>query len=110
MVIERPPVSDSSMELEPLEEAAPAESTPVEGIPVGATPIEDAHTEERYGDASPMEEVYGEASPMEEELEEAMPDASNRATPIEEDPINKSRATNVQSEQPHQKTTWWKDR
>jgi len=64
-MIERPPVLDSRMELEPLEEATPAESTHVEATPVGATPIEDARTEGRYGDASPMEEVYGEASPME---------------------------------------------
>ena len=56
----------------------------------GATPIEDARAEERYGDASPMEE----------ESEEAMPDASDRATPIEEDHRNESRAENVQSEQP----------
>jgi len=37
---------------------------------------------------------------MEEESEEAMPDASDRATPIEEDHRNESRAENVQSEQP----------
>ena len=37
---------------------------------------------------------------MEEESEEAMPDASDRATPIEEGPMNESRAANVQSEQP----------
>ena len=47
-----------------------------------------------------MEEVYPEASPMEEASEEAMPDASDRATPIEEDPMNESRTENVQSEQP----------
>ena len=44
MVIEQPPVSDSRMELEPLEGATPAESTPVEATPMGATPIEDART------------------------------------------------------------------
>ncbi|XP_068474879.1 uncharacterized protein [Phaseolus vulgaris] len=100
MVIERPQVSDSRVELELVQEATPAESTPVEAIPAGATPIEDARTEERYGDASPMEEVYGEASPTDEETKEAMPDASDRATPIEEDSMNESRSENVQSEQP----------
>ena len=100
MVIERPPVSDSQVELELVQEATPTESTPVEAIPAGATPIEDARTEERYGDASPMEEVYREASPTEEESEEAMPDASDRATPLEEDSMNESRLENVQSEQP----------
>jgi len=43
-----------------------------------------------------MREVYGEASPMEEGPEEAMPDVSDRATPIEEDHTNESRAENVQ--------------
>ena len=90
MVLERPPVSDSQMELEPLEEATPTESTLVEATPAGATPIEDARTEGRCSDASPMKEVYGEASSMEKDSEKAMPDASDRATPIE----------NVQGEQP----------
>jgi len=67
MVIERPPVSDSQMKLEPVQEATPTESTPAEATPAGATPIEDARTEGRYGDALPVEEVYGEASPMEED-------------------------------------------
>jgi len=100
MVIERPPVLDSPLELEPLEEAVLAESTPVEAIPAGATPLEDARAEGRYCDASPMEEACGEASPTEEESEEAMPDASDRATPIEEDSMNESRSENVQNEQP----------
>jgi len=95
MVIERPPISGSRMELEPLEEATPAESTPVEATPAGATPIEDARAEERYGDASPMEERYGDASPMEEASGKATPDASDRATPIEEDHRNESRAESV---------------
>jgi len=47
-----------------------------------------------------MEEVYPEASPMEEASEEAMPDASDRATPIEEDHRNESRAESVQGERP----------
>jgi len=45
MVIERQPVSDSQVELEPLEEATLAESTPVRATHVGATPIEDARKE-----------------------------------------------------------------
>ena len=47
-----------------------------------------------------MEDEYGVASPMEEESEEAMPDASDRVTPIKEDPMDESRAENLQSEQP----------
>jgi len=62
MVIERPPVSDSQMELEPLEEAVPDASG-------GATPVEDAHTVGRNGVASLMEEERGEASPPEQEPE-----------------------------------------
>ena len=100
MVIERPPVSDSRMELEPLEEATPAEPTPVEATPAGATPIEDAHREGRYDDASPMEEVYGEASPMEEAPGKATPNASDRAMPIEEDPRNESRAESMRDRRP----------
>ena len=82
MVIERPPVSDSLVELESLEEATPAESTPVDALPIGAMPVEDARTEGRYRDASPAEE----------EPEEAMPDASFGATPMEEDSTNESLA------------------
>ena len=130
MVIERPPVSDSRLELEPLEEATPAGSTPVEVIPTGVTPIEDARAKGRYGDASPMVEeseetmpiratpikdvcteenggnaslmegVFPEASPMEGASEEAMPDAFDRATSIEGDHMNEPRAENVQNEQP----------
>ena len=65
MVIKRPPVSDSPTELESLEEATPVESTPVEAT-LGVTPIEDAHTEGKNGEASPMEEVHGKASPADE--------------------------------------------
>ena len=110
MVIERPHVSESPMELEPLEEATPAKSTPVEAIPAEAMPIEDAHTKGRYGDASPMEGVYGEASPTEEEPEESTPAKFTPveaipagATPMEEDSMDESRAANVQSEQPQPK-------
>ena len=85
MVIERPLVSDSQMELELLEEA---------------TPIEDAHTEGRNGDASPMEGVRGKALPAEKEPEEAMPDAFVGATPMKEDSTNESLAENAQNERP----------
>ena len=37
---------------------------------------------------------------MEEESGKAMPDVSDRATPIEEDPVNESRVENEQSKQP----------
>ena len=66
MVIERPPVSDSPVELEAFEEATPAESTPVDALPIGVMLVEGARREGRYHDAPPAEE----------ELEEAMPDAS----------------------------------
>jgi len=99
MVLERPLVSDSQMELELLGEATPAKSTPDEAT-LRATPIEDAHTESRNSDASPMEGIHGEVSPAEEELEEAMPDASVGATPMEEDSMNESLAGNVQNGQP----------
>ena len=65
MVIERPPVSDSPTESESLGEATPAESTPVKAA-LGATPIEDAHTEGKNGEASPMEGVHGKALPADE--------------------------------------------
>ena len=99
MVIKRPLVSDSQMELELLEEATPAKSTPVEAT-LGATPIEDAHTGGRDGDASPMGGVRGRASPAEEVPEEAMPDASIGATPMEEDSTNETLARNAQNKRP----------
>jgi len=71
MVFERPPSSDTAMEVEPLNEATPAESTPVEVAPVGATPRADARTVKRHDDASPVEE----ASPREH----------YKATPSKED-------------------------
>jgi len=80
MVFEQPPSSDTAMEVEPLNEETLAESTPVEAAPVGATPREDAHTEERHDDASPVEE----ASPREH----------NKATPPKEDSRDQP-ATNV---------------
>ena len=89
MVVERPPISDTPMEVGPLG-----------ATPAGATPIEDARTEGRYGDASPIEEVYGEASPMEEASGEATPDASDRVTPTEEDHRSESRAESVRDRRP----------
>ena len=71
MVFERPPSSDTVMEVEPLNEATPTESTPGEAAPVKATPKADARTEERHDDASPVEE--------------AMPGDPYRATPPKED-------------------------
>jgi len=44
MVIERPPVSDSPVELEALKEATPAKSPPVDALPIGVMPVEDART------------------------------------------------------------------
>jgi len=67
MVLERSPVSDTSMEVEPLEEATPKEDAP----------LEKAHTG---------------ASPMKEAPEEATPEAPDRATPIRESNRSESRA------------------
>jgi len=89
MVMERPLISNSQMELEPLEEATPEKSTPVEAT-IWATPMEDAYTEGRNDDVSPAEK----------EPEEAMPDASVGATPMGEDSMNESLAGNVQNGQP----------
>ncbi|XP_068486929.1 uncharacterized protein [Phaseolus vulgaris] len=99
MVVERPLVSDSQMESELLGGATRTKFT-LDKATLGATPIEDAHTERRNGDASPMEGVHGEASPAEEEPEEVMPDASVGATPMEEDSTNEPLAENVQNERP----------
>jgi len=66
----------------------------------GATPIEDARTEGRKGDASPVEGEHGEASPAEQEPKEAMPDASVGAMPMEEDSKNESLTGNVQNGRP----------
>jgi len=90
MVLEQTPLSYTPMELEPLEKATPAESTPIEATPARATPIEDARREGKFGDAWPMEEASWEGTP----------DASDGATPIEEDHINESRAESVRDKQP----------
>ena len=55
MVLERPLVSDSQMELDLLGEATPVKSTTDEAT-LRATSIEDAHTEGRNDDASPVED------------------------------------------------------
>ena len=81
MVMERPPVSDTPMEVEPLEEATPVGEMPVEAVPAEATPKEAAPSEEAHGEASPMEEVSEEASPMEGVSEEALPEVIDEATP-----------------------------
>jgi len=75
MVLERSPVSDTQIEVEPLEEATSAESTPVEAS-------------------------HAEATPMEEASEEATPEAPDRATPMEEDQRNESRAESVRDRRP----------
>jgi len=90
MVLERTPISATPMEIEPLEEATPAESTPVEASRTEATPREDA----------PLEEAHREASPMEEVSEEATPETPDRATPVEEDRRNESRAESVRDRRP----------
>jgi len=100
MMMERPPVSDTPMEVEPLEEATPAESTSVEASHAKATPREDAHLEETRGVASPMEEVSEGASPMEEASEEATPEAPDGTTPVREGNISESCAESVRDRRP----------
>jgi len=65
MVIERPPVSDSQMELEPLEEVTPAKSTPIEAT-LGATPIGDAHTKKEIAMPFRREEYTERPRPLKE--------------------------------------------
>jgi len=86
MVMERQPVSDTPMEVEPLEEVMPAESTPGEATPALETPKEDARLEETHREASPMEEVFDGVSPMEEVSKEASPmeEVSEGVSPMEE--------------------------
>ena len=45
MVFERPPSAGAMMEIEPLIEATPTESTPSQATLVGATPEADTHME-----------------------------------------------------------------
>jgi len=78
------------MEVEPLEEAMPVESTPAQASHAEATPKEDAS----------LEEAHGEAMPMEEASEEVTPEAPDRATPIEEDRGNESRAESMRDRRP----------
>ena len=97
MVMERPPIADTPMEVEPLEEAEPVEATPAEAMlaeeaPRGAAPVEGVP-----GEASPMEEVSGDASPMEEVSEDASP---AEATPRREGRGSESRVESAQDRQP----------
>jgi len=86
LVMECPPASDTSMEIEPLEEAMLAEATPVDASPVKEMPREDARLEETHGEASPMEEVSEGVSPME-------------ATPIRDGCRSESRAESMRDRQ-----------
>jgi len=100
MVMECPPVSDTPMEVEPLEEAMPAESTPVEASPAEETPREDVRLEETHGEASPMEEVSEGVLPMEGISEEASPEVPDEATPLSECRKSESRAESVRDRRP----------
>jgi len=71
MVFERPPSADTTMEVEPLNEATPTESTPGEATPARATPEADANIEEGLDDTSLVEE--------------STPGKHYRATPLKED-------------------------
>ena len=109
--MERLPVSDTPMEVKPLEEATPTqveplqqamsvEATPVEAIPVEETPREAALLEEAHGEASPLEEVSDELLPMEETSEEASPEVTDEATPRREGHRSESRAESVRDRRP----------
>ena len=87
MVIERPLVSGSATELEPIGEATPVESTPDDALPTKAMPVDDACTEGRRCGTLLVEGKLEKATPEE-------------ATPMEEDPINESRPEGVQHDQP----------
>ena len=102
MVMERPPISDTPMEVEPLEEAMPVGETPVEAVPAEETHREAAPLEEAHGEASPMEEVSEEASPMEEASEEASPaeEAADEAMPRREGRRTESRAESARDRRP----------
>ena len=71
MVFERPSSSDTAMEVEPSNEAMPAESTPIEAAPAGTMPRADACAKERHGDTPPVEEasprVHYKATPPKED-------------------------------------------
>ena len=75
MVLERSPISDTSMEVEPLEEAMPAESTPVEAshaeaTPAESTPVEASHAEATPKEGAPLEKAHRGSSPMKEASED----------------------------------------
>jgi len=64
MVMERPPTSDTPVEVEPLEEATPAEVEPMEqAMPVKATPVEAIPAEEMPREAAPWKKHMGRPQP-----------------------------------------------
>jgi len=82
MVVERPPISDTPMELE---------VGPLGATPTGATLREDSPMEERGGDASPMEEVSEGGSPMPKVAEGASIGEANEATTTKGRPTREQR-------------------
>jgi len=82
MVFERPPSANAMMEIEPLIEATPTESTLGQATLVGATPEADTHMEEGPDDTSPVEE--------------STPGMRYRAVPIKEDSRDQSAANMVE--------------
>ncbi|XP_068466383.1 uncharacterized protein [Phaseolus vulgaris] len=82
MVFERPPSANAMMEIEPLIEATPTESTLGQATLVGATPEADTHMEEGPDDTSPVEE--------------STPGKRYRAVPIKEDSRDQSAANVVE--------------
>jgi len=75
MMVERPPISGTPMELE---------VRPLGATPTGAAPREDSPIEEGGGDASPMEEVFEGASPRRKVAEGASIGEANEATTTKE--------------------------
>jgi len=100
MVWERSPSVDTPMEVEPLEEAMPAEVMPAEASSAEETPREAAPLEESHGEPSSMEEEPGEASPMEGVSEEASPEVPDEVTPRREGHKSESRAESVRDRRP----------
>jgi len=97
MVMERSPIADTPMEVEPLEEAEPVEATPAEAVPVEEAPRGGAPLEGVPGEASPMEEVSRDASPMEEVSGNVSP---AKATPRREGRGSESRAESARDRRP----------
>jgi len=82
MVFEHPPSSGTAMEVEPLNEATPTESTPGEAASVMVTLQANARTTERHDDTSPVEE--------------ATPGKNYRASPLKEDSRDQPAANAVE--------------